>query len=89
MPPLEIAVIGSLITILLGIIGKLIWDWKIGVDRKQKELQAEQNEIKSNYISRFDDIKTKINDTEKNILEKISEVNVQVANITPKRKSRS
>jgi hypothetical protein len=86
MPPFEIAAIGSLVTLLLGIIGKLTWNWKVSVDQKQAALEVKQAEIVGNYISRFDDVKTTINTTEKNILEKISEVNIQIANITPIRK---
>lgn len=86
---MESIIIGTLVTSLLGVTGKLIWNWKLSVDRKQAELEASQKSIVSNYISRFDEVKEKINETEKNILEKISEVNVQVASMAPKRRVRS
>lgn len=70
------------ITVAMTIIGTLIMGWKKSVDEQQARQDNELAEIKTNYIQRFDSIKEKINDTEKNILLEISKIQVTLATNT-------
>lgn len=74
-------------TTALGIIGTLIMSWKKDIERRQVSQQHEMNDIKTNYINRFEDVKDTINITEKNILQEISKINIMIAS-NPNKKLR-
>ena len=77
-------------TTAMGIIGTLMVGWKNNIEKRQDSIGSQMEEIKTNYIAKFDDVKDKINqtevvmkdkinETEKNILHEISKINVSIA----------
>lgn len=71
-------VTGGLLLFVFSIYKKKIEDSSSEI----KKVEAKVDEVVSNYLTRFEDVKTLIMDNDKEILGKISELHTQVATIS-------
>ena len=81
-----IAVLSLILNLAFIIIGFFTKRWMDNVDKRLVEIDAEQDEIKKeqaeqklNYIDRFGSVESKIDRTEKNIIQVISELKDHLA----------
>ena len=68
-----------LATVVMSIIGTLIIGWKKQVESKQREVDDEISQLKSDLTEKFENLVSQMHETEKTILSEISKINIILA----------
>lgn len=62
---------------LLGLVNMLFWSRIKRIEKDVDEAKKKSSSIEKNYLSRFEDLHTKLSEVEKNIIKEIYSIRIQ------------